>query len=126
MVVTVFSKHASLEVQRFRFNLTGMCRSVCACVGVCARCTCVCIMTIPLCCGFLVLSACQLLSPAEGLHTHTHTLSYTHATPTHSHVTPSLFQHYQSAVRFCVFLQDRLRVMCVRASRIECVCGDRV
>lgn len=49
----------------------------------------------------------------------THTL--THATPTHSHVTPSLFQHYQSAVRLCVFLQDRLRVMCVSLEDRVCV-----
>lgn len=86
MVVTVFSKHASLDVQLFRFNLTGMCRS--ACVGMCAGAH-VCLHNdhspMPQLLGALSVPA---VIPCWGT-AHTHT----HATPTLSHVTPSPFQH---------------------------------
>ena len=71
MVVTVFSKHASLEVQRFRFNLRGMCGTACARIMGAQASTCVCIMIIsPYAAASRSSQRASCYPPAEGLHTH--------------------------------------------------------
>lgn len=111
MVVTVFSKHASLDVQLFRFNLTGMCRS--ACVGMCAGAH-VCLHNdhspMPQLLGALSVPA---VIPCWGT-AHTHT-RYTYALTCHTLSVSTFNSQRCASVSFCV------AEWCASASRRVCV-----